>query len=140
MLKVKTDKLESKLEVCTFIGYPKRAKGWLFYNSKEQKVLISTNALFREEDYMIDRKSSENVILEEIQEKSIPNPRITELEENPPIHNPVVTPVPRRSGRIVRPLDRFSFLGESYEVILEELEQDPCNYDDVINDIDSRRW
>ena len=32
------------------------------------------------------------------------------------------------------------FLGESYEAILEELEQDPCNYDEAINDIDSGSW
>ena len=62
---------------------------------------------------------------------------MTKLEENPPIPDPVVTPVPRRSGRIVRPADRFSFLGESYEAILKELEQDPCNYNGAINDIDS---
>lgn len=48
--------------------------------------------------------------------------------------------MPRHSGRIVRPPDRFSFLGESYEAIQEELEQDPCNYDEAINDIDSGRW
>ena len=76
---------------------------------------------------MIDWKSLEKVILEEIQKKSIPNPAMTELEENPLIPNPVDTPMLRRSGRIVRPPDRFSFLGESYETILEELEQDPCN-------------
>ena len=103
MLKVKTDKLESKSEVCTFVEYPKGTKGWIFYNPREQKVLVSTNAVFFKEDYMIDRKSLEKVILEEIQENSIPNPSMTELEENPPIPNPVVTPVPRRSGRIVRP-------------------------------------
>ena len=140
VLKVNTDKLESKSEVCTFVGYPKGTKGWIFYNPREQKVLVSTNAVFLEEDYMIDRKSLEKVILEEIQENSIPNPSMTELEENPPIPNPVVTPVPRRSGRIVRPPDRFSFLGESYETISEELEQDPCNYNEAINDIDSGCW
>ena len=65
---------------------------------------------------------------------------MTELEENPPIPDLVVTPVPRRSGMIVRPLDRFLFLGESYEAIPEELEQDSCNYDEAINDIDLGRW
>ncbi|XXG53381.1 hypothetical protein AAC387_Pa03g1479 [Persea americana] len=140
VLKVKMDKLESKSEVCTFVGYPKGTKRWTFYNLREQKVLVSTNAVFLEEDYMIDQKSLEKVILEEIHEKSIPNPTMTKLEENPPIPNLVVTPVPRRSGRIVRPPDRFSFLGESYETIPEELEQDPCNYNEAINDIDSGRW
>ena len=67
MLKVKTDKLESKSKVCTFVGYAKGAKGWLFYNPREQKVLVSTNTVFLEEDYMIDRKSLGKVILEEIQ-------------------------------------------------------------------------
>ena len=103
-------------------------------------MLIGTNAVFLEEDYMIDWKSLEKVILEEIQEKSIPNPTLIELEENPPTHNPVVTPVPRRSGRIIRPPDRFSFLWESYETIPEELEQDPSNYDEAINDIDLGGW
>ena len=65
---------------------------------------------------------------------------MTELEENSPIPNPVITPVPCRSGSIVRTPDRFSFLGESYEAIPEELEQDPCNYDEAINDIDSGSW
>ena len=88
VLKVKTDKSESKSEVCTFVGYPKGTKGWIFYNPREQKVLVSTNAVFLEEDYMIDRKSLEKVILEEIQENSIPNPSMTELEENPPIFDP----------------------------------------------------
>jgi len=74
-------------------------------------MLVSTNVVFLEEDYMIDRKSLEKVILEEIQENSISNPSMTELKENPPIPNPVVTPVPRRSGRIVRPPDRFSVFG-----------------------------
>jgi len=140
VLKVKTDKLETRSEVCTFVGYPKGTKGWLFYNPREQKVLVSTNAVFLEEDYMMDRKSLEKVILEEIQENSISNPSTTELEEEPPSSDPIVTPVPRRSGRIVRPPNRFSFLGESYEAIPEELEQDPCNYDEAINDIDSGRW
>ena len=77
--------------------------------------------------------------MEEIQERSIPNPSMTVLEENPPIPDQVVTLVPRRSGRIIKPPDRFTFLGESYEAILEELEQDPCNYDEAVNDIDSGR-
>ena len=44
-------------------------------------MLVSTNAVFLEEDYMMDWKSFKNVILEEIQERSIPNPSMTELEE-----------------------------------------------------------
>ena len=34
------------LELCYFVGYPKGTKGWLFYDSREQKVLISTSTIF----------------------------------------------------------------------------------------------
>ena len=77
VLKVKKDKLKSKSEVCIFAGYPKGTKGWLFYNPKEHKVLVSINAFFLEEDYMIDRNTLERVILKEIQEQSVQNPERT---------------------------------------------------------------
>ena len=62
VLKVKTDKLESKSEVCTFIEYLKRTKVCLSYNPREQKVQVNTNAAFLDEDFMIYWKSLENVI------------------------------------------------------------------------------
>ena len=57
--KVKTNKLEPKSEVCTFVGCPKGNKCWLFYNPREQKVLASTNTVFLEEDYTIEQKALE---------------------------------------------------------------------------------
>ena len=53
MLKGKTDKLEPRTEVCFLIGYPRETKGDLFYSPKDQKVIVSTNARFLEEDYVI---------------------------------------------------------------------------------------
>ena len=47
-------KLEARSEVCQFVDYPRRTKGYLFYDLKEQRVLVSTNTRFLEEDYMID--------------------------------------------------------------------------------------
>ena len=41
-----TSKLESRTEVCLFVGYPKGMKGGLFYSPKNQKVIVSTNARF----------------------------------------------------------------------------------------------
>ena len=49
VLKEKMSKLEIRLEVCYFIGYPKGTYGWYFYDPREQKVFVSTNA---------DRKST----------------------------------------------------------------------------------
>ena len=56
MLKRDPSKLEARLEVCLFVGYPRSTKGYLFYDPKEHRVLVSTNARFLEEDYMIDNK------------------------------------------------------------------------------------
>ena len=43
-------------------------------------------------------------------------------------------------GALSGPLIGSRFSGESYKAIPEELEQDPCNYDEAINDIDSGSW
>uniref|UniRef100_A0A2N9ILE2 Reverse transcriptase Ty1/copia-type domain-containing protein n=1 Tax=Fagus sylvatica TaxID=28930 RepID=A0A2N9ILE2_FAGSY len=48
------------------------------------------------------------------------------------------TPVSHRSGRIIRPPGRFTFLGEAYEAILEITESDPK--EEAINDIDANHW
>jgi transposase InsO family protein len=52
VLKGKVDKLESKTEVCLFVGYPKGTKGYLFNSPKEMKVFVTTNAKFLEEKYI----------------------------------------------------------------------------------------
>ena len=51
VLKGKPNKLEPKSEVCLLVGYPKETKGYLFYNHKDNKVFVSTNAKFLENDY-----------------------------------------------------------------------------------------
>ena len=66
MLKRDLSKLETRSNVCLFVGYPKGTKGYLFYNPKEQTVLVSTNARFLEEDYMIDNKPRSKIILDEL--------------------------------------------------------------------------
>ena len=66
VLKRDPSKLEASSDVCLFMGYPKGTKGYLFYDPKEQRVLVSTNARFLEEDYMIDNKSKTKVILDEL--------------------------------------------------------------------------
>ena len=39
-------KLEARSEVCLFVDYPRGTKGYLFYDPKEQRMLVSTNARF----------------------------------------------------------------------------------------------
>ena len=66
VLKRDPSKLEARTEVCLFVGYPKGTKGYLFYDPQEQRVLVSTNARFLEEDYMIDNKPRSKVMLYEL--------------------------------------------------------------------------
>lgn len=49
-------------------------------------------------------------------------------------HNQVV---PHRSGRVVNPPDRYIFLGESYNRISDELDTEPSNYNEVLQDKDT---
>ena len=53
------------MSVC---GLPQRDKGLfiLFYDPKEQRVLVSTNARFLEHDYILNNKPSSKVILDEL--------------------------------------------------------------------------
>ena len=54
MLKRDPSKLEAMTDVCLFVGYSKGATDYLFYDPQEQRAIISTNAHFLEEDYMIE--------------------------------------------------------------------------------------
>ena len=53
VLKGKPNKLEPKSEVCLLMGYPKETRGYLFYSHNDNKVFVSTNAKFLENDYMM---------------------------------------------------------------------------------------
>lgn len=66
MLKGKTDKLESRIEVCVFVGYPKGTKGGLFYCPQEKKVITTTNAKFPEEDYLMNHVPRSKLVLQEL--------------------------------------------------------------------------
>ena len=65
------NKLEARLEVYVFVGYPKGTKGGYFYNPKENKVVVSTNATFLEESYMNDFEPRSKVVLEELRSDPI---------------------------------------------------------------------
>lgn len=66
VLRQGADKLEPRTDVRLFIGYPKGTKGGMFYSPTDQKVVISTNARFLEEDYVMDHKPISDFILEEL--------------------------------------------------------------------------
>ncbi|CAA0827399.1 cysteine-rich RLK (RECEPTOR-like protein kinase) 8, partial [Striga hermonthica] len=49
-------KLEKCSEARVFVGYPKGMKDGLFYSPEDSKVIVSTNARFLEEDYIMNHK------------------------------------------------------------------------------------
>ena len=147
VLKGKPDKLEPKSEVCLLVGYPKEIRGYLFYIHKDNKVFVSTNAKFLENDYMNNFTPRSKVVSAEMNELVIEQP-MHETRDNVDVldtpqditHEMTSTQVPRHSGRIFQPLIRFIGLGETYEAILEEAESDPYTYEEAMNDIDAYHW
>ena len=44
------------------------------------------------------------------------------------------------SGRVIRQPLRYTLLGESFDRIPNELDTDPCNYDEALKDKDAELW
>ena len=49
---LKTDKLGPKFDRCFFVRYPKKTKGYYFYLAVEQKVFVSSRAVFLEKKFL----------------------------------------------------------------------------------------
>ena len=46
----------------------------------------------------------------------------------------------RRSGRKTRKPSRYLLLGESYQAITIDSEEDPVNYKEALEDVDAQEW
>ena len=182
VLRKDPNKLESRTEVCVFVGYPKGTRGGLFYSPSDKKVIVSTHATFLEEDYISNFKPKSKIILEELdsaQEQTEPpvswpliplipmhvqrgenvpegeQAQIEPVEQDPiqvepepeePVQEELVPlqaqnnePQPvdlRRSDRVRRKPARYVLLGESYQVIAIDSEDDPINYKEALEDMD----
>ena len=144
MLKGKPDKLEPKSKVCLFIGYPKETRGYLLYSHIDNKVFVTINAKFLENDYMNNFTPRSRVVLakmtETVIEQSMDETRNDVVVSNTPqdtTYEMTSTLEPRRSGRSIRPPVRFTLLGQTFEAISEEPESDPYIYEEAIKDINA---
>ena len=63
--------MEPKSEVRLLVGYPKETRGCLFYSRNDNKVFVSTNAKFFENDYMNNFTPKSRVVLPEMNEPVI---------------------------------------------------------------------
>ena len=70
MLVTNPKKLEPRSKVCLFVGYPKETRGGLFFDSQENRVFVSTNATFLEEDHIRDHRPKSKIVLSEISEEA----------------------------------------------------------------------
>ena len=67
MLKNRSGKLDPKSVVYLFVGYSKETRGRYFYSHEENKVFVSTNATFLEDNYISDHKPCSKIVLNEIE-------------------------------------------------------------------------
>lgn len=89
---------------------------------------------------MMDRRFNSQIFLREIQGESVTDRSITELNKDTPKPEPVSTPVPRHSGRVVKTSNKTIFLRKSDETISKVHKQGPATYHKAITNIYSGRW
>ena len=149
----KTKKLDSRIEVCLFIGYPKGTRGGIFYNPRDKKVFVSTHATFLEHEYINDFKPRSKVLLEDSMERKSRNDAIRVVDKDTDsvttrivdidhetkniidLSNQKVI-IPRRSGRMRRAPDHY----EANIVVPDTNDEDPSSYDEAMMDSDKEKW
>ena len=55
--KLTSDKLAAKIDKCLFVGYPKKTKGYYFYNPSENKVFVARKVVFSEKEFLSKKNS-----------------------------------------------------------------------------------
>jgi hypothetical protein len=101
------DKLETRSEKCTFIGYPKEGIGHYFWHPQEQKVFVAKHAVFLEKEFLLDCTSGNEVALEETQE---PRKNTDLVLEPEPVMQPHVPQPLRRSTRVLKQPDCLFYM------------------------------
>ncbi|KAJ8472269.1 hypothetical protein OPV22_026612 [Ensete ventricosum] len=69
------DKLESRMERCTFMGYPKETLGCYLYHPEDRKVFVAKRVMFLENEHILGGNSGSKIELSKVGEPStIPKP------------------------------------------------------------------
>ena len=135
------DKLNTRSTRCYFIGYPKESLGYYFYFPEDHNVIMSRHATFLEEQFIQIESSRRVVRLEETVSKK--SSALDQGEPNSQKHT-TVNP-PRRSGRLSHLPKRYlGIFQEKIEEVFLVKDKDHMDdlrtYDEVISDIDSKKW
>ncbi|KAL5574122.1 hypothetical protein UlMin_023719 [Ulmus minor] len=133
-------KLDSRSEVCMFVGYPRETKGDYFYNPKENKVFVSMNVTFLEDSYVQDFKSRSKVMLEDMSNSivasEVPNVECDPINEERQTDQQIPREF-RCSERIIRQPDRFMSGDEALEAEAIGHDDDPYTYNEAMGDVDA---
>ncbi|KAA0035987.1 gag/pol protein [Cucumis melo var. makuwa] len=126
-------------------GYPKESKGGLFYDPQENKVFVSINATFLQEDHIRNHQTCSKLVLEEISKNTTDRPSsstkvVDKTRDIGQTHLSQELGEPRRSGRVVRQPDRYLGLSEAQIVIPDNGIKDPLTYKQTMNDVDCDQW
>ncbi|KAL0292800.1 UNVERIFIED_CONTAM: hypothetical protein Sradi_6972800 [Sesamum radiatum] len=124
------DKLDSRSNLCRFIGYLRETAGYYFYDLAEQKIFVSRNAVFLEKGFPSHSRHDE-VLIEESSEE----PQYDSTTSFEPTNHTDGVLVLRRSTRESRVPERYRFVG-----LTSQLNNDPKTYGEAISDIDSDKW
>ena len=104
-------------------------------------MFVIANAIFLEDDYIMNRKPKGMIVLEEVMGEPSNSPVVNRNTEQENVMTlPNSTPIPRRSGRIIREPNRFMFLGEPFEAVSENLESNHNRYKEAMANSDSSHW
>ena len=149
----KIGKLDFRIEVYLFIGYPKGTRGGIFYNPRDKKVFVSTHATFLEYEYINDFKPRSKVLLEDVLENKSQDDmtrvvnkdtdsmttRVVDIDnetnDTTDFSSQKVV-IPRRSGRIRRTLEHY----EANIVVPDTNDEDPSSYEEAMMDSDKEKW
>ena len=145
MLVQNPKKLERRSKLCLFVGYPKELRGGLFYDPQENKVFVSTNATFLEEDHIRNHQTRSKLALEEISKNTTDRPSssikiVDKTRDIGQTHLSQELGEPRRSERVVRQPDRYLGLSEAQIIIPDDGIEDPLTYKQTMNDVDCDQW
>ncbi|KAG8499253.1 hypothetical protein CXB51_005765 [Gossypium anomalum] len=133
-------KLDAWIELCMFVGYPKGAKGGLFYNLEDNMIKVSTHTTFIKESLIDNFKPQSKVVLEELlggleKSPSLILEKIIERLANYQQHKGI-----HRSGRVSKKPDFFIYDGSIYNMKGNHKDDDPLTYEKVMQDVDSKLW
>ena len=90
-------------------------------------MFVSTNAIFLEDDYIMNDKPKRMIDLRETGgEPSKPLAVENNVRQENTTSLPISAPVPCCSGRIVSQPDRYMFLGEAFQAVFIVFESNPA--------------